>query len=355
MKAFLILEDGHVFEGTSIGAAADKVSEIVFNTSITGYLEVLTNPANAGKAVVMTYPLIGNYGICYEDMESDRTWADGFIVRELSRVPSNFRSEDTIQNFLIKNNVTGIAGIDTRALTKILRDKGTMNGMITTNEDFNLEEILPQLKAYKSEKTVERVTAFEKYVLKGEGSRIAYVDYGSPRHIINDLNKRGNEVMVYPAGTCADEIIKDNPDGIIISDGPGAPDECPTEEISALLSSGIPVFGFGLGHNLIALAKGIKSSRMKYGHRGGNYPVKDVKNGKVYISSQNHGYAVDTDSVTGTAKTIFVNVNDNTNEGIEYTDADIFTVQFIPEIFDYTDKSNIIYDRFEAMMKKGRN
>ena len=288
MKAFLILEDGHVFEGTSIGATKDMVSEIVFNTSITGYLEALTNPANAGKAVVMTYPLIGNYGVCYEDMESDKVWADGFIVRELSRVPSNFRSEDTIQNFLINNDVTGIAGIDTRALTKLLRDNGTMNGMITTNEAYNLDEIIPQLKAYKSEKLVEKVTAFEKYVLNGDGAKIAYVDFGSPRHIIRDLNKRGNEVMVYPAGTAAEDILAANPDGIIISDGPGAPSECDVDTIAKLFNSGVPMMAYGLGHNLVALANGGKVEKMKYGHRGGNYPVKDTVTGKVYISSQNH-------------------------------------------------------------------
>ncbi len=356
MKAFLILENGQVFEGTSIGATKDMVSELVFNTSITGYLEVLTNPANAGKAVVMTYPLIGNYGICYEDMESDHTWADGIIVRELSRVPSNFRSEDTIQNFLINNNVTGIAGIDTRALTKLLRDNGSMKGMITTNEAYNLDEILPQLKAFESENLVAKVTDYEKYVLEGEGSKIAYVDYGSPRHIVKDLNKRGNEVAVYPAGTKADEILAGQPDGIIISDGPGCPCECDLEEIKKLFNSGIPMMAYGLGHNLVALANGGSIEKMVYGHRGGNHPVKNTESGKVYISSQNHGYIVVKNSVSSDiAKESFVNVNDNTNEGYDYIGKNVFTIQFIPEICDYSDKSNIMYDRFEAMMKKGRD
>ena len=231
-----------------------------------------------------------------------------------------------------------------------------MNGMITTNEAYNLEEIIPQLKAYKSEKIVEKVTAFEKYVLNGEGAKIAYVDFGSPRHIIKDLNKRGNEVMVYPAGTTAEEILGSNPDGIIISDGPGAPCECYAEEISKLFNSGVPMMAYGLGHNLVALANGGKVEKMTYGHRGGNYPVKDTVTGKVYISSQNHGYVVVKDSVdSNVAKEIFVNVNDNTNEGFEYTGKNVVTVQFTPEICDYSDKSNIMYNRFEAMMKKGRD
>ena len=175
----------------------------MFNTSMTGYLEVLTDPSYAGQAVVMTYPLIGNYGICYEDMESDRPWPDGYIVRELSRMPSNFRSEDTIQNFLKKYNIPGIAGVDTRALTKILREKGTMNGMVTTNENYSLEEILPQLKAYTTGKVVEKVTCREKYVLPGEGPKVALLDLGAKRNIARSLNERGCEVTVYPADTTA--------------------------------------------------------------------------------------------------------------------------------------------------------
>ena len=204
MKAFLILEDGTVFTGTSIGSTKEVVSEIVFNTSMTGYLEVLTDPSYAGQAVVMTYPLIGNYGICYEDMESDRPWLDAFIVRELSRLPSNFRSQDTIQNFLLKYDIPGIAGIDTRALTKILREKGTMNGCITTNENYNMEEIQAKLAAYTTGKVVEKVTCKEKYVLEGEGPKVALLDLGAKRNIARNLNKRGCEVTVYPALTTAE-------------------------------------------------------------------------------------------------------------------------------------------------------
>ena len=298
MKAFLILEDGTVFTGTSIGSTREVISEIVFNTSMTGYLEVLTDPSYAGQAVVMTYPLIGNYGICYEDMESDRPWPDGYIVRELSRMPSNFRSEDTIQNFLKKYNIPGIAGVDTRALTKILREKGTMNGMVTTNENYSLEEILPQLKAYTTGKVVEKVTCKEKYVLPGEGPKVALLDLGAKRNIARSLNERGCEVTVYPADTTAQEIIASRPDGIMLSNGPGDPKECTgvIREIKKLYDTEIPIFAICLGHQLMALATGADTYKMKYGHRGGNHPVKDLDTGRVYISSQNHGYVVDMES-----------------------------------------------------------
>ena len=219
MKAFLILEDGTVFTGTSIGSTKDMISEIVFNTSMTGYLEVLTDPSYAGQAVVMTYPLIGNYGIT-PDMESKKAWPDGYIVRELSRMPSNFRCEGTIQDFLEKQDIPGIAGIDTRALTKILREKGTMNGMITTNENYDLNEIIPKLKAYVVGDVVSKVTCDEKYVLKGDGPKVALMDFGAKNNIARSLNKRGCEVTVYPADTKAEEIIASDPDGIMLSNGP---------------------------------------------------------------------------------------------------------------------------------------
>ena len=298
-KAFLILEDGTVFKGTSIGSDREVISEIVFNTSMTGYLEVLTDPSYAGQAVTMTYPLIGNYGICYDDMESERPWPDGFIVRELSRLPSNFRSTDTIQNFLSNYDIPGIAGIDTRALTKILREKGTMNGMITTKEYTDLSDILPRLKAYTTGKVVEKVTCKEKYVLPGDGPKVALLDLGAKRNIARSLNERGCEVTVYPALTSAEEIIAGNPDGIMLSNGPGDPKECGSiiEEIRKLYETDIPIFAICLGHQLMALATGADTYKMKYGHRGGNHPVKDLTTGRVYISSQNHGYVVDTENL----------------------------------------------------------
>lgn len=396
MKAFLILEDGTIFEGTHIGAQKEIISEIVFNTSMAGYLEVLTDPSYAGQAVCMTYPLIGNYGICKEDMESRRAWPDGFIVRELSRIPSNFRCDMTIQEFLEENDVPGIAGIDTRALVKILREKGTMNGMITTDENYQLEEILPKLKAYTTGKVVELVTCKEKYTLsaakelsdngpisgssqfkrdeyekgirekkpsmvrelKGLGLQVALLDLGAKDNIARSLAARGCEVTVYPAGTKAQEIIGTKPDGIMLSNGPGDPKECVEviAEIRKLYDTDIPIFAICLGHQLMALATGADTYKMKYGHRGGNHPVKDLETGRVYISSQNHGYVVDMDKLDPqVAVPAFVNVNDGTNEGLSYTGKNIFTVQFHPEACPGPQDSGELFDRFINMMKKTKS
>ncbi len=353
MKAFLILEDGHVFSGTSIGSTREVISEIVFNTSMTGYLEVMTDPSYAGQAVCMTYPLIGNYGICYEDQESNRPWIDGYIVRELSRIPSNFRSVDTIQHFLEKHDIPGICGIDTRALTKILREKGTMNGMITVDENYNLDEIIPRLKKYNTGKVVEKVTCREKKALPGNGPKVALLDFGAKRNIAKSLNQRGCQVTIYPALTTAEEILAAKPDGIMLSNGPGDPKECTSiiEEIKKLYQSDVPIFAICLGHQLMALATGADTHKMKYGHRGGNHPVKDLRTGRVYISSQNHGYVVDTSTLDeNIARPAFVNVNDQTNEGLEYVGKNIFTVQFHPEACPGPQDSSYLFDRFLEMM-----
>lgn len=353
MKAFLILEDGTVFKGTSIGSTKDMISEIVFNTSMTGYLEVLTDPSYAGQAVVMTYPLIGNYGVT-PDMESKKAWPDGYIVRELSRMPSNFRCEGTLQDFLKEQDIPGIAGVDTRALTKILREKGTMNGMITTNENYNLEEILPKLKTYRVGDVVSKVTCKEKYILPGDGYKVALMDFGAKNNIARSLNARGCEVTVYPANTTAEEIIASNPDGIMLSNGPGDPQDCVSiiEEIRKLYHTSIPIFAICLGHQLMALANGGKTYKLKYGHRGGNHPVKDLSTNRVYISSQNHGYAVEADSLDESiAKPAFINVNDGTNEGLSYIGKNIFTVQFHPEACPGPQDSGYLFDRFMDMMK----
>ena len=392
MKAFLILEDGTVFEGTHIGADKEVISEIVFNTSMAGYLEVLTDPSYAGQAVCMTYPLIGNYGICKDDMESRKPWPDGFIVRELSRNYSNFRADISIQQFLEENGVPGIAGIDTRALTKILREKGTMNGMITTNENYNFDEILPRLKAYTTGKVVEKVTCDHVYEVKGsqsltengaisgsakfdaaafaqgvrekkpslvkelngKGKKVALLDLGTKANIAYSLKSRGCDVTVYPAQTKAEEIIAAAPDGIMLSNGPGDPKEC-TEiiaEIRKLYNTDIPIFAICLGHQLMALATGADTYKMKYGHRGGNHPVKDLATGRVYISSQNHGYVVDMDKLDPKVATpAFINVNDGTNEGLNYTGKKIFTVQFHPEACCGPQDSGYLFDRFIDMME----
>ncbi|MCM1305255.1 MAG: carbamoyl phosphate synthase small subunit [Lachnospiraceae bacterium] len=393
MKAFLILEDGTVFEGTHIGARREIISEIVFNTSMAGYLEVLTDPSYAGQAVCMTYPLIGNYGICKDDMESLKAWPDGFIVRELSRLSSNFRNDCTIQQFLEENDIPGIAGIDTRALVKILREKGTMNGMITTDEKYDFERIQPRLKAYTTGKVVEKVSCKEKHTLpavtelsqngplsgsarfdreayergereprpalvrelNGAGLKVALMDFGAKSNIARSLTSRGCEVTVYPAWTSAEEIIGAGPDGIMLSNGPGDPKECTSiiEELKKLYRTDIPIFAICLGHQLMALANGADTYKMKYGHRGGNHPVKDLETGRVYISSQNHGYVVDTDRLDpGVAVPAFVNVNDGTNEGLSYTGKDIFTVQFHPEACCGPQDSGYLFDRFIEMIKE---
>ncbi|MCM1092043.1 MAG: carbamoyl phosphate synthase small subunit [Butyrivibrio sp.] len=394
MKAFLILEDGTVFTGTHIGADKEIISEIVFNTSMAGYLEVLTDPSYAGQAVCMTYPLIGNYGICRDDCESSRPWPDGLIVRELSRVSSNFRNDISIQQFLEENDVPGIAGIDTRALTKILREKGTMNGMITTDENFDFEQIKPKLQAYTTGRVVEKVTCGERYTIKGvtdlaqngplsgaarfdkaayakgqreprpslvrelngAGLQIALMDFGAKGNIAHSLASRGCDVTVYPALTPASEIIAAAPDGIMLSNGPGDPKECGSiiEEIRKLYETEIPIFAICLGHQLMALATGADTYKMKYGHRGGNHPVKDLSGGRVYISSQNHGYVVDTDKLDPRiAVPAFVNVNDGTNEGLSYTGKKIFTVQFHPEACPGPQDSGYLFDRFIGMIREG--
>ncbi len=353
MKAFLILEDGTVMEGTSIGSTKEVISEIVFNTSMTGYLEVLTDPSYAGQAVVMTYPLIGNYGVCREDMESDRPWPDGFIVRELSRIPSNFRSGETIQHFLETCDIPGISGIDTRALTKILREKGTMNGMITTTVYTDLSQPLEKIRSYRVQGVVKKVSCKETYVLSGEGKRVALLDLGTKKNIARSLHVRGCQVTVYPSDTRAEEILADRPDGIMLSNGPGDPKENVEviKEIRKLYESDVPVFAICLGHQLMALATGADTYKLKYGHRGGNHPVKDLETGRVYITSQNHGYAVNPDSLDpAVAVPAFVNVNDGTNEGLRYIGKNIFTVQYHPEASPGPQDSGYLFDRFITMM-----
>lgn len=402
MKAFLILEDGTVFTGTSFGAAKEVISEIVFNTSMAGYPEVLTDPSYAGQAVCMTYPLIGNYGVCLEDMESVRPWPDALIVRETCHVPSNFRSDESLDAFMKKYDIPGISGIDTRALTKLLREIGTMNGMITTDEHYDLQIILPQLKKYTCGKVVEKVTCKEKYKvpgakdlsengpisghaffdsneyekyqdgdksckekrpslirsLNGQGLKIGLLDVGLKENIVRSLSMRGCDVTVYPARTPAAEILADQPDGIMISNGPGDPKECTSiiAEVRKLYESNVPIFAICLGHQLMALATGSDTFKLKYGHRGGNHPVKDLTTGRVYISSQNHGYAVDESSVNpAIAEPLFVNVNDGTNEGLIYKDKNIFTVQFHPEACPGPQDSGFLFDRFLENIKEGRN
>ncbi len=354
MKAFLILEDGHVFEGKSIGATDEIISEIVFNTSMTGYLEVLTDPSYAGQSVCMTYPLIGNYGICFEDMEADKPWQSGFIVREIAKKPSNFRSEQSINEFLVNNKITGIEGIDTRALTKILRKQGTMKGMITTDENYDFDECIKRIKAWQMGHVVLDVTCKEKMFFPGDGYKVAVIDLGVKKNIVKSLQKRGCQVTVYPAETPAEEIIAGSPDGIMLTNGPGDPKSCQVtiREVKKLFDTDIPIFAICLGHQLLALANGGDTVKMKYGHRGANHPVKDLKTGKVYISTQNHGYMVKEESLDRkVAEVSFINVNDGTVEGVHYLGKNAQTVQFHPEACAGPLDTDFLFDVFMNMME----
>ncbi len=356
LKATLILANGAMFQGRSIGATADRVCEMVFNTSMTGYQEILTDPSYAGQGVVMSYPLIGNYGVNHWDNESSRPWVEAFVVRHLSPRGSNFRCEGELNDFLKDNNITGIEGVDTRALTKILRNQGSMNGMITCAEHFNVAEVLDKLRAYKVEGTVERVTRKEPEVFPAQGEqkyRVAMMDYGVKQNMINCLCRRGCEVTVFPASTPAETVLEGGFDGVMLSNGPGDPAEnvdC-IAQLKKLYESDLPMFGVCLGHQMLALATGARTGRLDYGHRGGNHPVRDIAEGRVFITSQNHGYMVLADSVNPeVAEISHVNVNDNTVEGLRYKRPNCFTTQFHPEANAGPRDTEYLFDRFIASM-----
>ncbi|MBQ9061407.1 MAG: carbamoyl phosphate synthase small subunit [Eubacterium sp.] len=396
MEAYLILADGTTYRGSAIGAVKEVISEVVFNTSMTGYQEVLTDPSYAGQAVTMTYPLIGNYGICRADMESSRAWPDAFLVRELTHVPGNWRAENTIQNFLKQQEIPGIAGLDTRALTRHLRSSGTMNGCITTKwyAGTEKEKLLEKIRSYSVRGVVKKTTASgilhpepesseadaggsatdpggsatdaggsavrtfpadSPAARRAEKYRVALLDVGAKRSIQRALMKLGCEVTVYPSDTAPERILADRPDGILISNGPGDPKEDPAliRNVRVLGDSGVPVFAICLGHQLMALAMGADTFRLKYGHRGGNHPVKDLQTGRVYITSQNHGYAVDPDSMDpAVAREAFRNVNDGTNEGWVYLDRPVMTVQFHPEASPGPRDSGNLFRKFIEMMEE---
>lgn len=356
MKATLILENGTVFRGESIGAVDERVCELVFNTSMTGYQELLTDPSYAGQGVVMTYPLIGNYGVNHEDNESEQTWVEALVVRRLSERGSNFRCEDSLGNFLKNHNIAGIQGIDTRALTKILRNQGSMNAMLTCAEHFNIADVMERLKTYKVEEKLCAVTCKETRVFEPVGEatcHAAVMDFGVGQGLIECLRRRGCKVSVLPASTTAKDILAGGYDGVILSPGPGNPAEN-TEivaEIKSLYDSEIPLFGFGLGHQLLALAAGGKTEKLPYGHRGGNIPVRDLEKGKIYITSQNHGYVVVEGSVDASVAAVsHVNVNDGSVEGLCYKRANCFTMQFNPEGNKGPMETEYVFDRIAAIM-----
>ena len=344
MKAKLILENGVVFEGKAFGYLKDSVGEVVFTTGMTGYQEVLTDPSYYGQIVTMTYPLIGNYGINLEDMESKSPKVRGFIVREKCNLPNNFRCELELDTFLKQHKIIGLEGIDTRALTKILRNSGTMKGIITT-EDLEQEEIDSKLADFSIKDAVMKVTTKEKYVLEGNGKHVAVMDFGCKNNIIRCFQKRGCKLSVFPANTKAEDVLAVNPDLIFLSNGPGDPKDVPEiiENIKKMIGKK-PITGICLGHQLLALALGGHTTKLKFGHRGCNHPVKDLETDKVAITSQNHGYVVD--KLPDDIEVTHININDNTVEGMKHKTLPIFSVQFHPEASAGPRDCEYIFDRF---------
>jgi len=352
MKAVLALEDGTIFYGNSFGVEGEVIGEIVFNTGMTGYQEILTDPSYCGQIVTMTYPLIGNYGVNDDDLESSKPQVKGFVVRELCKSPSNWRSVETLEQYLKKNNIIGIEGIDTRALTRILRDNGTMKGMISTDESFNFADKVDKIKAFEIKNPVYEVTTKERLHYPGNGFKVALIDYGIKANIIRSLRKRDCDVHVFPAWSTADEILSVKPDGIMLSNGPGDPKDCvePINTIKSLMGK-LPMFGICLGHQLTALANNADTKKLKYGHRGCNHPVKDLKKDLTYITSQNHGYTIVEESLDKNKMEVsHINMNDGTIEGIRYKNMPAFTVQFHPEASPGPMDTAYLFDEFINMM-----
>ncbi len=344
MKAYLILEDGSVYEGKSIGAVRDCTCEVVFNTSVVGYVETLSDPSYYGQGVVLTYPIVGGYGVNLSDMESNRIWTKCLIVRELSEAESNFRMEITLSEYLCRYGVPGIEGVDTRALAKKIRDRGTMAGFLTTTH-FEVDEVVAKLKEYKSKNAVKAVTSVNEEHIKGEGKRVVVLDLGVKKSIIDNLKRCNMDITVVPATTTFDEILAYKPEGVIISNGPGNP--CENEEIldtvKKIYESDIPALGIELGHEMLALAAGCKVEKMAHGHRGSNYPVKFKDENIVYITNQNHGYVVT--EISDKVEITHTNINDSTIEGLSYKGKKIISVQFAP-----CTETVFVYDQFEEMM-----
>lgn len=357
MKATLILENGQTFVGESFGSSRDAVCEIVFNTSMVGYQEILTDPSYTGQGVVMTYPLIGNYGVNGEDNESRHPWADALIVRHLAPRGSNFRCTDTLNHYLQVNDVAGIQDIDTRAVTRILRNQGVMNGMITCAEHFSLEDCMERIRAYRVSGTVERCTIPEPVHYPGPGYKLAMYDFGQKQNMIHCLQARGFDITCFPAHTPAETILNGGFDAAMLSNGPGDPADCADiiAEVRKLYESDLPIFAICLGHQLMALATGAQTRKMAFGHRGANHPVKDVARNRCYITSQNHGYVVMRESLNpDVAEVSHVNVNDNSVEGLRYRGKNIFTVQFHPEAAPGPVDTGYLFDDFVAMIDRSK-
>ncbi len=356
MRARLILEDGTECLGTAIGATSESVGEVVFNTGLTGYQEVLSDPSYCGQIVVMTYPLIGNYGINRDDFEAVRPFIHGFVVREHCDVPSNWRSTNTLDALLKTYDIPGISGVDTRMLTRKIRHHGTLRGLITTS-DVSTEELVASLKSTTlMTDQVPRVSTKNVFSCPGNGHRIVLVDFGSKHGILRELTQRGCDIVVVPYNVTADEIRRIQPDGIMLSNGPGDPKDVPQAigMIRELLGE-YPLFGICLGHQLFALAKGADTQKMKFGHRGGNHPVKELTTGRTYITSQNHGYAVTMDSIAGTGLEVtHVALNDGTVEGVCDPLRQAFSVQYHPEAAPGPYDSGYLFDQFLEMVTNAK-
>lgn len=353
MQARLLLEDGTLFTGKAFGATGESVGEVVFNTGITGYQEVLSDPSYCGQIVTMTYPMIGNYGITREDFESARPFIHGFVVRQLEDVPSNWRAQFTLDSLLKDYGIVGISDIDTRMLTRILRRHGTMKGILTTSDQpiESLQEMLGVTPLLQDQ--VSRVSTKSVFGCPGTNERVVLVDFGSKSGIVRELTKRGCDVVVVPHDATAEQIRRLAPDGVLLSNGPGDPKDVPqaVATVSQLIGE-IPLFGICLGHQLFALASGADTEKLKFGHRGGNHPVKDLLHNRCYITSQNHGYTVREDSIEGTELEVtHINNNDRTIEGLRHKTKPAFSVQYHPEAAPGPFDSSYLFDEFLDMIR----
>lgn len=350
-EVYICLENGMSFKGYRFGACGDVIGELVFTTGMCGYIETLTDPSYYGQIVMQTFPLIGNYGIISEDTESEKSFVSAYVVREKCDNPSNFRCEGTLEEYLIKNNIVGVYGVDTREITKIIRESGVMNAIITSNpKGIDLDKV----KEYKIINAVKAVSTDKPKLCAGNEHKynVVLLDYGAKNNIVRELNKRGCNVAVMPYNTKAEDILKFDVDGIMLSNGPGDPSENVEiiEELKKLIGK-VPIFGICLGHQLLALAMGGETTKLMYGHRGVNQPVKNLLTGRTFISSQNHGYAVINESIEKVGGVVsYINANDNTCEGADYPSKHAFSVQFHPEACSGPLDTKFIFDKFIDMM-----